>query len=100
MGEAYPLVRLPTPALLPALNPQVTIKDHDDERATTLRRLLEKGHVSVAPLREPKLILHSHLPHVRLTPKVLSLYYGLECLYYYNLAPRIGLFSRCEQQGA
>lgn len=35
-----------------------------DERTQTLKRLLEKGHVAVAPLREPKLILHSHLPHV------------------------------------
>ena len=36
-----------------------------DERTQTLRKLLEKGHVTVAPLRNPQLILHSHLPHVR-----------------------------------
>ena len=35
-----------------------------DERTQTLRRLLEEGHITVAPLRNPKLILHSHLPHV------------------------------------
>lgn len=35
-----------------------------DERSQTLKHLLEKGHITVAPLREPNLILHSHLPHV------------------------------------
>ena len=35
-----------------------------DERSQTLKLLLEKGHITVAPLREPNLILHSHLPHV------------------------------------
>lgn len=35
-----------------------------DERTHILRKLLEKGHVTVAPLRNPELILHSHLPHV------------------------------------
>ncbi len=35
-----------------------------DERTQTLRKLLEKGHVTVAPLREPQFMLHSHLPHV------------------------------------
>ncbi|KAF7156275.1 hypothetical protein CNMCM5623_009668 [Aspergillus felis] len=64
MDDAPPLVRLPSPTLPPGLKPVPTLEGHDDERATTLRRLLEKGHVSVAPLREPKLILHSHLPHL------------------------------------
>lgn len=32
-------------------------------KAETLHRLLEKGPAAVAPLREPKLVLHSHLPH-------------------------------------
>lgn len=36
----------------------------EDDRTKTLRKLLEKGHVTVAPLRNPQLILHSHLPHV------------------------------------
>lgn len=35
-----------------------------DERTQTLQRLLQRGHTTVAPLRDPKLILHSHLPHV------------------------------------
>lgn len=38
----------------------------EDERAQTLRSLLRKGHSAVAPLRNPQLILHSHLPHVSL----------------------------------
>ncbi len=37
-----------------------------DERSRTFKHL-EKGHITVAPLREPNLILHSHLPHVRYT---------------------------------
>ncbi|GLA09626.1 hypothetical protein AnigIFM60653_011957 [Aspergillus niger] len=60
---AEQLVRLPVPAGLRSLKPAYTL-DVQDERADTLRRLLEKGHRSVAPLREPKLILHSHLPHL------------------------------------
>jgi hypothetical protein len=63
MDGVSSLVRLPTPALLSTLKPVVTLGSHDDDRAKTLRRLLDKGHISVAPLREPKLILHSHLPH-------------------------------------
>lgn len=54
---------LPKPARLQDLIPVVTVQDSDDERTSTLRKLLEKGHITVAPLREPKLILHSHLPH-------------------------------------
>lgn len=56
-------VTLPKPARLQNLVPVVIVQENDDERATTLRKLLEKGHITVAPLREPKLILHSHLPH-------------------------------------
>ncbi|KAJ5413827.1 hypothetical protein N7509_000454 [Penicillium cosmopolitanum] len=36
----------------------------EDERRQTLNELLIKGHDSMAPLREPRLILHSHLPHL------------------------------------
>ncbi|GFF74680.1 hypothetical protein IFM47457_03702 [Aspergillus lentulus] len=64
MDDASSLVRLSSPTLPPVLKPVFTLEGHDDERATTLRWLLEKGHASVAPLREPKLILHSHLPHL------------------------------------
>ncbi|KAH1341065.1 hypothetical protein KXV68_000231 [Aspergillus fumigatus] len=35
-----------------------------DPRTQKLRSLLEQGHVTVAPLRDPELILHSHLPHL------------------------------------
>lgn len=57
---------------LPTLSGQTTLKPspiHDltllqDPRSRTLKRLLQKGHVTVAPLREPNLLLHSHLPHV------------------------------------
>ncbi|KAL2838539.1 hypothetical protein BJY01DRAFT_237438 [Aspergillus pseudoustus] len=56
-------VRLPHPADLQSLPPSYTL-DAQDERANTLRCLLEKGHTTVAPLRDPKLILHSHLPHL------------------------------------
>ncbi|KAL4903421.1 hypothetical protein BDW74DRAFT_186085 [Aspergillus multicolor] len=58
-------VRLPAPTQLDSLQPVYTLDpDTQNERANTLRNLLEKGHESVAPLREPKLILHSHLPHL------------------------------------
>ena len=61
-------IRLPKPAQLKELKP---LPVHDvstatDERTKTLGALLAKGHVTVAPLREPELILHSHLPHVSL----------------------------------
>ncbi|KAL2825357.1 hypothetical protein BDW59DRAFT_172434 [Aspergillus cavernicola] len=62
-GSAQQLVQLPTPANLSSLVPVYTL-DVQDERADTLRGLLQKGHTAVAPLREPKLILHSHLPHL------------------------------------
>ena len=73
-----------------ALNPPVTLKCHNNERATTLRQPLEKGYISVAPLREPELILVASLTYIFLEPMPLrSLYYELECLYY-NLTPPIG----------
>lgn len=58
------LVRLPPAAGLESLPQVYTLANAQDERAKTLLLLLEKGHATVAPLREPKLILHSHLPHV------------------------------------
>lgn len=58
------LLRLPPAAGLKSLPPVYTLANAQDERAKTLLLLLEKGHAAVAPLREPKLILHSHLPHV------------------------------------
>ena len=58
------LLRLPPAAGLKSLPPVYTLANAQDERAKTLLLLLEKGHATVAPLREPKLILHSHLPHV------------------------------------
>ena len=62
-GSSQRQVQLPSPVNLSNLKPVYTL-DAQDERANTLRRVLREGHESVAPLREPKLILHSHLPHV------------------------------------
>ena len=58
-------MELPPPSQQQSLKP-ATIYDVSvlDERRKTLQALLKKGHLTVAPLREPKLILHSHLPHV------------------------------------
>lgn len=59
-------VRLPRPTLNPDLR-SVHVYDltkAGDERAQTLGKLLRQGHYAVAPLRNPQLILHSHLPHV------------------------------------
>lgn len=59
-------VRLPPSSELKDL-PPVPVYDvtkFPDARTQTLRALLEAGHVTVAPLRDPELILHSHLPHV------------------------------------
>ena len=59
-------VRLPPSSELRDL-PPVPVYDvtkFPDARTQTLRALLEAGHVTVAPLRDPELILHSHLPHV------------------------------------
>jgi len=59
-------VRLPSATeqtdLLPA--PIYDVSKLTDKRTQTLRKLLEKGHITVAPLREPEFIFHSHLPHV------------------------------------
>ena len=65
-GSSNAAVRLPCASGQTDLKP---LRFYDmatlsDERTQTLRRLLKQGHDSVAPLREPKLILHSHLPHV------------------------------------
>ena len=59
-------VRLPRPSGQVNLDPAPTydVTKLSDERTKTLDRLLKQGHISVAPLRNPKLILHSHLPHV------------------------------------
>ncbi|PYH50237.1 questin oxidase family protein [Aspergillus niger CBS 101883] len=59
-------VRLPPNSGLTDLKP-VSIYDvtkFPDTRTQKLRSLLEQGHVTVAPLRDPELILHSHLPHI------------------------------------
>ncbi|EXJ66450.1 uncharacterized protein A1O5_10602 [Cladophialophora psammophila CBS 110553] len=59
-------VRLPLPTKKAELEPApiYDVYKLSDERTKTLRKLLEKGHVTVAPLRNPQLILHSHLPHL------------------------------------
>jgi hypothetical protein len=59
-------VQLPNPSRKADLEPApiFDISKLSDERSRTLARLLKQGHFSVAPLRNPKLILHSHLPHV------------------------------------
>lgn len=59
-------VRLPRPTSNPDLG-YVHVYDltkAGDKRAQTLGQLLREGHSAVAPLRNPQLILHSHLPHV------------------------------------
>lgn len=58
--------RLPRPTTNPDLR-SVHVYDltkAEDERSQTLSKLLREGHSAVAPLRNPQLILHSHLPHV------------------------------------
>ena len=61
-------VRLPRPAGLIELKPPhiFDLTQLTDERSRTLQRLLNDGHRSMAPLREPNLKFHSHLPHVHL----------------------------------
>ncbi|KAJ5177170.1 uncharacterized protein N7482_003047 [Penicillium canariense] len=59
-------VRLPSPAAcLQELDP-VPILDGSvsPEEGNKLEELLEEGHATTAPLRNPKLIFHNHLPHV------------------------------------
>lgn len=59
-------VQLPQLSQQHQLNPAPVydVAQLSDERTRTLKQLLDKGHVTVAPLRDPQLILHSHLPHV------------------------------------
>lgn len=59
-------IRLPKASNIRTLSP-VPVYDvinFSDARTEKLGELLAKGHDTVAPLRNPKLILHSHLPHV------------------------------------
>ncbi|KAL2839038.1 hypothetical protein BJX68DRAFT_259018 [Aspergillus pseudodeflectus] len=59
-------IKLPPASRLRDLKP-VPIYDvtkFPDERTQKLRELLIQGHNTVAPLRDPELILHSHLPHL------------------------------------
>ncbi len=64
--EAGVSVRLPPPSGLKVLRPVpiYDISKFPDERTQKLQSLLQRGHATVAPLRDPELILHSHLPHV------------------------------------
>ncbi|KUL87741.1 hypothetical protein ZTR_05876 [Talaromyces verruculosus] len=57
---------VPPPSGLKDLKPVPVydVEKFPDERTQKLRSLLQRGHVTVAPLRDPKLILHSHLPHL------------------------------------
>ncbi|KAL4888644.1 hypothetical protein BDV59DRAFT_210987 [Aspergillus ambiguus] len=59
-------VRLPQSSSLQNLEPAfiLDVTATLDERGCTVRKLLDNAHLAVAPLREPKLILHSHLPHL------------------------------------
>ncbi|KAF4625414.1 hypothetical protein G7Y89_g12759 [Cudoniella acicularis] len=65
-GSSPATVRLPRSSGQTELKPLsfCDMETLSDERTQTLRRLLKEGHNSVAPLRDPKLILHSHLPHL------------------------------------
>jgi hypothetical protein len=59
-------IRLPKASNIRTMTP-VPVYDvinFSDARTEKLGELLAKGHDTVAPLRDPKLILHSHLPHV------------------------------------
>ena len=66
MSSATKIVSLPRPTGLTELKPvpAVDVTNLTDERTLTLRRLLEEGHASMAPLRNPNLKFHTHLPHV------------------------------------
>lgn len=59
-------VRLPAPSGQADLAPAKVydLAKLSDDRSRTLDRLLRDGHFAKAPLRDPELILHSHLPHV------------------------------------
>jgi hypothetical protein len=60
-------VRLPQSASLDKLPTQqmYDLSSPADDRENTLRDLLKADHSTIAPLRNPHLILHSHMPHVR-----------------------------------
>lgn len=62
-------VHLPSPSNQTHLGPAPIhdVKKSPNDRLVCLNQLLDKGHITVAPLREPELILHSHLPHVSST---------------------------------
>jgi hypothetical protein len=45
--------------------PSYDIPNQADERSRTLYALLQQGHGEVALLLGPKLLFHSHVPHVR-----------------------------------
>lgn len=61
--------RLPIPSRQVNLPPAKVydLSNLSDERSKTIHRLLKDGHLAKAPLRDPELILHSHLPHVSAT---------------------------------
>ncbi|KAJ5904846.1 uncharacterized protein N7473_001762 [Penicillium subrubescens] len=64
--QGHNIIRLPPPSGLKVISPAPVydVNKFPDERTRKLCALLEKGHVTVAPLRDPELILHSHLPHL------------------------------------
>jgi hypothetical protein len=64
-------IALPKPAGLTKLPAAVhfPVEELNDERTQTLKRLLNEGHAATAPLREPNLMFHTHLPHVSLAKK-------------------------------
>ncbi|GLA09613.1 hypothetical protein AnigIFM60653_011944 [Aspergillus niger] len=81
-GSVQQLVRFPTTTNLSSLVPVYTL-DVQDERADTLRGLLQKGHTAVAPLREPKLILQSPPSSYFLSATAQQ----LEALYEHEITP-------------
>ena len=62
-------VRLPPSASLATLPEQnlYDLSSPADSREETLRDLLKADHGTIAPLREPNLLLHSHMPHVSIS---------------------------------
>lgn len=60
--------QMPPPAKLVTIEPLPcynVAEPGDDRRVQILSKLLNSAHRSVAPLRDPDLVLHSHMPHVR-----------------------------------
>lgn len=43
-----------------------------DERQETLRELLVTHHGAAAPLKEPRMLLHDHMPHVCNKPNTMK----------------------------